>query len=297
MVGASEYAGRHTLRALPDAVAVEASDEIEEKVEGCDAVVLCAPTWLIDRRLKITRSPHPLVARVLAAVHSTGVRRLVHLSSTLLYGPDPLVPVDEGTPPRPVHAYEKLKLAEEAWLRANAREVELVVVRAAIGFGAGDTVLARMLGLLERGQLRLVGGGREPRSFLAGADLGRALAAAVARGRPGAPYLASGFEGTWREMFEMAAHVLRAPARVRSIPYDIAYLAAALQQLRTPAGGECWPNLVAVDLYGKPHVYDGARTRRELVWSPQVGSFDEGVGELCAWYREEAATSPLGTTG
>lgn len=295
VVGASEYAGRHTLRALTDAIAVEAMDDLEPAFAGCDVVMFCAPTWEIDRKLKMTRRPHPLAERVLEAARGARVRRLVHLSSTLVYGPDPLLPTDEGAPPRPAHAFEKLKLAEESWLRRNAGDVEVVIVRAAVGFGAHDSVLGRMLRDLERGQLRLVGGGHEPRTFLAGSDLGRALAAAAVRGRPGATYLAGGFEGTWREMFEIAAHVLRVPARLPSVPYDLAFLGAAIRELRTPAGAECWPNLLAVDLVGKPHVYDGARTRRELVWSPQVGSFDEGVGELCAWYREEFATSRQGT--
>lgn len=288
-MGASEYAGRHALRALPAAVAVEASGEIEEAVEGAQAVLLCAPTWDIATRLRAGREPHPLIPRVLGACRRAHVGRLVHLSSTLVYGPDHpgLARIDERTEPRPAHPFEKLKLQEEAWLRRNAGEVEVIVVRAATGFGAGDRVLARMLGDLERSGLRLVNGGHERRTFLAGADLGRALAASAMRGRPGATYLVSGFDATWREMFEMAAHVLRVPLRISSIPYDLAYVAAGIRELRTPVGGDCWPNLLTVDLQAKAHLYDGARTRHELVWSPQVGSFDEGLLELCAWYRSE----------
>ncbi len=296
VVGAAEYAGRNALRALPAAVGVEASGEIEAAVEGAQAVLLCAPTWDIANRLRAGRDPHPLIPRVLGACRRAGVRRLVHLSSALVYGPDhqgPL-PIDEGTVPRPAHPFERLKLQEEAWLRKNAGEVEVIVVRAATGFGAGDRVLARMLSELERGGLRLVNGGREPRTFLAGADLGRALAAAVTRGRPGATYLVGGFDATWREMFETAAHILRVPPRIGSLPYDFAYVAAAIRELRTPVGSDCWPNLLTVDLQGKAHLYDGGRTRRELVWSPQIGSFDEGLLELCAWYRSDVRL-PAGT--
>ena len=304
MVGASEYAGRQALQALPAATGVEAAGDIEGAVAGAEMVLMCAPTWDLARRLRAGRDPHPLVPRVAGACRQAGVRRLVHLSSALVYGHDHPRPgpILESTEPRPVHAFEKLKLREEEWLRRNAGGVELVVVRAAAGFGAGDRVLARMLGELERGSLRLVNGGRQPRTFLAGADLGRALAAAALRGRPGATYLAAGFDASWREMFELAAHVLRVTPRLASIPYDLAYLGAALRELRTPVGAECWPSPLTVDLQAKAQVYNGARTRQELVWSPQVGSFDEGVVELCSWYRSEvapgvAATSRPGTTG
>lgn len=293
VVGASEHAGQHLLRALPSATGVEAAGAIEEAVEGAEVVVLCAPTWEVERRLRFTREPHPLLPRVLGAARVAGVRRLVHLSTTLVYGPDHAGPtrIDERTPPRPAHAFERLKLLEEDWLRQNAGDVEVVVVRAAPGFGGGDRVFARLLAQLEQGGLRLAGGGNQPRTFLAGADLGRALAAAAARGQPGATYLAAGFDASWREMLEGAADVLHIKPVIGSVPYDLAHLAAAIRELRVPVGGEVWPNLVSVDLLARPHLCDGGWTRRELVWSPQVGSFEEGAGELAAWYRAEAATS------
>lgn len=285
--GSEAYAGRHALTALPEAAAVETDGDLEGAVEDVDVVVNCAPTWDEALKLRFKRDPHPLLPRLLGACRRGRVRRLVHLSTTLVYGPDhgDGVRLAEATEPRPVHAFEKLKLGEEEWLRGHRGEVEIVVVRAAAGYGAHDRGLARMLGELERGTLRLANAGHVARGFLAGPDLGRVLAAAAQRGRLGATYLASGFDGTWQELFAIAAHVLGVPPRVQGVPYDLAFLGAALRELRTPAGQECWPNLLHVDMQAKPHLYDDARTRRELVWSPQVGSFEEGVMELAAWYR------------
>lgn len=287
VVGSEAYSGRHALAALPEALGVAPDADLESAVEGADVVVNCAVTWEEVVKLRFRRDPHPVLPRLLDACRRGRVRRLVHLSTTLVYGPDHAdgARLTEATEPRPVHGFEKLKLREEEWLRANRGDVEVVVVRAATGYGAHDRVLARMLGELERGTLRLANAGHVARGFLAGPDLGRVLAAAARRGRPGATYLASGFDGTWQELFAIAAHVLGVPPRVQGIPYDLAFLGATLRELRTPAGQECWPNLLHVDVQAKPHLYDGARTRRELVWSPQVGSFEEGVMELAAWYR------------
>ena len=287
VVGAEAYAGRHARAALPDAAGVEPDGDLDAALAAAAVVINCALTWDEAQKLRVSREPHPRLPRLLEACRRARVRRLVHLSTTLVYGPDHSegARLTEATEPRPAHAFEKLKLREEEWLRANRGDLEVVVLRAATGYGAHDRILARMLGELERGTLRLANAGRAQRGFLSGPDLGRALAAAAQRGRAGATYLASGFDGSWQELFAIAAHVLGVQPRVQGVPYDLAFLGATLRELRTPAGQDCWPNLLHVDMQAKPQLYDDARTRRELVWSPQVGSFEEGVMELAAWYR------------
>jgi nucleoside-diphosphate-sugar epimerase len=300
VVGASGYPGRHARQAFADARGVDADGDIEAAAAGAEVVIFCAPTWDPERKPLERRQPHPLLARTLAAARQAGARRFVHLSTTAVFGPDHPGRIPESAAPRPRHAYERLKLREEEWLWLNRGALDLVVVRAAAPFGAEDPVLGRLLKQLDGGSLRLVNGGRAQHGFLAGPDLGRALQAAAARGRPGATYLATGFEGTWRELLAMAAEVMGIPARIGSIPYDLAYLAAAARWVRARPGEECWPNLYAVDLLAKNHLYDDAHSRRDLSWSPQVGSFEEGVVDLVRWYRSqnpprrrtEPATSP-----
>lgn len=299
VVGASGQPGRDALdafQAVTETQGVEADGDIEAAADGAAVVVFCAPTWEPDRKPLGRRQPHPLLARALSAARQAGARRFVHLSTTAVFGPDHRGRITDSAAPRPRHAYERLKLHEEEWLRLNRGPLELVVVRAAARFGGGDPILGRLLEQLEAGSLRLVNGGRARHGFLAGPDLGRALQAAAARGRPGGTYVAAGFEGTWRELLAMAAEVMGIPPRIRSIPYDLAYLAAAARWLRARAGDECWPNLYAVDLLAKNHLFDDARSRRDLSWSPQVGSFEEGVLDLVGWYRSQhpSPTSPAG---
>ena len=292
VVGASSYAGRHALQAFEGARGVDPDDDIESAAEGVDVVVMCAPTWEPDHKPAGGGAPHPLLVRVLGAARGTGVKRLVHLSTAAVYGPDHSGRILETAAPRPVHAYEKLKLREEAWLRLNRADLEVVVVRAAAGFGGHDPILERLLRQLRAGNLRLVNGGRAERTFLAGPDLGRALCAAAVRGRPGATYLAGGFDGTWRDLLTMAAAVMGIPARISSIPYDLAYIDAAVRWLRARSGQECWPNHYGLDMLAKNHVYDDSGSRRDLSWSPQVGSFDEGVMELVNWFQQRRHLAP-----
>ena len=49
----------------------------------------------------------------------------------------------------------------------------------------------------------------------------------------------------------------------------------------------------SLDLMAKTHTYDDGRSRRDLSWSPQVGSFEEGVVELVKWFKSRPLTLPL----
>lgn len=290
VVGAEEYAGRHAVAAFR-AAGVEDVRTDEASLRGVDVVVNCLVGVGALTRLPRRFKPDEALAELAGRLRLAGAGRLVHLSSSSVLGADTApghgsVRILETTRPRPVHAFERHKLREEEWLREEAG-TDVVVLRAAPGFGAHDALLRRLLGELEQGRLRLPMGGRADRSFLAGPDLGRALVAAALRGRPGGTYLAAGFDGTWRELLEMAAVLLRAPGRIGSTPYDLAFVAASVRQLATPPGRECWLSPYLVDLLAKPHLVDDGLTRRDLSWSPQVGSFQEGVADLVRWYVSE----------
>ena len=302
VLGAGEYAGRHALEAFR-AAGVEGrnlrSDAStgDPDFRGVDLVVNCRVTFDALLRQPLRFAPDPVLDSLVERMRLAGVARLVHLSSSAVLGAG-TVPARGGTrvletaEPRPAHGYERMKLREEAWLRERSG-LEVVVLRAAPGFGAGDRVLAKLLGELRAGKVRLPMGGRAPRSFLAAPDLGRALAAAALRGRPGATYLAAGFDGSWRELMEMAAFLLEMPKAVGSTPYDFAYLAAMARELTTRVGSDCWLSPYLVDLLAKPQLLDDGLTRRDLTWSPQVGSFQEGVADLVRWFLSVPSVTAL----
>ena len=178
VVGASGYAGGHALRAFEGARGVDPEDDLEGAAEGVEIVAFCGPTWKPDHKPLRGAGPHPLLARSLGAAQAAGVRRFVHLSTATVFGPDHAGRIPEDARPRPAHAYERLKLREEEWLRRHCGALELVVVRAAFGFGAYDPILERLLRQLRAGRLRLVNRGRARRGFLAGPDLGSTAAGA-----------------------------------------------------------------------------------------------------------------------
>lgn len=312
VVGAGEFLGRHVSRALSADVPVielnaDADDEtLADAISGVEVVVFAAQTVAPGHRLRYKRAEPRALERVVEAARNARVRRIVHLSNADVFGPDHFARVTEKSTIKPVHAFEKYKLYEEDWLLANAGDVEVVIIRPARVFGDGeDWLLPRLMSAAVRGRLRLPGGGRAKQTFVSGEDVGRACLAASDRGRPGYRYLVGGFDSTWRDYVVSALRVVGFAAEVGSIPYDLAYVRSLAAETLAPQGAVVWPGIYAIDVLGKPHYYDDSYSRRDLTWSPSVGSFEQEMPAMAPWLSRlpevaaalvevPAATSPQG---
>ncbi len=311
VIGAGEFLGSHVSRALAvEAPVIElnadADDEtLADAIKTVEVVHSCAETWSPGRRLRYRRDPPRLLRRVVDAARRAGVRRIVHVSTADVYGPDHVGKITEKSKLRPAHAYERLKLFEETWLLDAAQDLEVVVLRPARVFGPGeDWMLPRLMQSIASGRAWLPGGGRVSQTFVAADDVGRACLAAADRGRPGKSYLVGGFDATWRDLLESCARAAGVGADIVSLPYDIAYLRALAAEATAASGAPVWPGLYAVDVIGKPHQVDDSHSRRELTWSPSVGSFEQAMPQMANWLsglpgmaplREPEAISPPGT--
>jgi nucleoside-diphosphate-sugar epimerase len=290
VIGAGEFLGRHVSRALAAEVPVielgaDADDEtLSDAMTGIEVVVFCVQTVSPARRLRYRRAAPHFLEKIVDAARKARVRRLVHVSTADVYGPDHFARVNEKSKLKPTHAYERLKLYEEEWLLETAGDLEVVIVRPARIFGEGeDWILPRLMAAMVRGRVWLPGGGRAKQTFVSAEDVGRACLAASDRGRPGHRYLVGGFDSTWRDLLSSAARAVGFVAEVASVPYDMAYLRALGVETLTPPGAVVWPGIYGVDVIGKPHYYDDSYSRRELTWSPSVGSFEQEIPVLAPW--------------
>jgi nucleoside-diphosphate-sugar epimerase len=290
VIGAGEFLGDQVAHALSTEVPVialnaDADDEtLADAISAIEVVHICAQTWSPAHRLRYRKAVPSILRRVVEAARQAGVRRIVHLSTADVYGPDHFARITEKSKLRPVHAYERLKLFEEHWLLDAAQDLEVVIVRPARVFGPGeDWILPRFMATLSRGRLWLPGGGRGLQTFVSGSDVGRACLAAADRGRPGHSYIVAGFDATWGDLVESAARAAGIKADIGSLPYDLAYLKALATEAVTAPGAVVWPGIYAIDVIGKPHYYDDSHSRRELTWSPSVGSFEQEMPQMAAW--------------
>ena len=290
VIGAGEFLGDHVSRALAaDVPVIELNADADEEtladaISSVEVVLYCAQGWSPARRLRFRKAPPPTLQRVLGAAQRANVRRIVHVSTADVYGPNHNARVNEKSLVRPVHAYERLRFREEQWLLESAGDVEVVIVRPARIFGAGeDWILPRLMGSLARGRVWLPGGGRAKQTFVSADDVGRACLAASDRGRPGHSYLIGGFDSSWRELLESAVRAVGVGGTIVNLPYDLMSLRALALETVTAPGAVVWPGTYATDVLGKPHYYDDSQSRRDLTWSPSVGSFEQEMPRMAAW--------------
>ncbi|HEX2118616.1 MAG TPA: NAD(P)-dependent oxidoreductase [Acidimicrobiales bacterium] len=211
-------------------------------------------------------------ANLLAALEAG--TRLVYVSSTSVYGWDQTWPADHTSPPRPIAAYGRAKLAAEQLVGAWSGG-PTAIARPTITYGPGDEkgMLSRAVRLMSWGVRWFPGDGRNRIHLLHVDDLVRGL---VALGNRGAGvYVLGGPEATpVGRIFALLAEGAGLPA----------------PSFRLPA----WPVRLlarhAVDVLTVDRAYSWDRAATELGWRPQI-DVDPGVRDAGAWLAARRSTA------
>ena len=172
VIGAGEFLGDSVSRVLAADVPVielraDADDAtLRDAMSAAQVVVNCSLGWSPGRRLRFRKTAPALLQRIVDAARGTRVRRIVQVSTADVYGSGHAGRATETTRPRPVHAFERLKLNEERWLLRSASDLDVVVIRPSRVFGEGeDWILPRLMGsLAATGRVWLPAGGRARQS-------------------------------------------------------------------------------------------------------------------------------------
>ncbi|MBS3773500.1 MAG: NAD(P)-dependent oxidoreductase, partial [Candidatus Thermoplasmatota archaeon] len=119
---------------------------------------------------------------VLDACRSAGVSRLVYTSSAGVYGfPDREEPITEGSPMRPMNAYQRSKLQAEHLL-LEQEDVETIAVRPPLVLGPSAPAAVLLLSRLEKRKLPFFGSGENLLSLVHPRDVACCLRLAASRG-------------------------------------------------------------------------------------------------------------------
>lgn len=231
------------------------------------------------------------VANLLGACRAAGVRRLVHISSLTVLGlPRDGRVVDEHAPvanPARGDHYSTSKLAGERLVREahGGGGLETTVVRPGAIWGPGDpNVLPRVLALLRRGVMPLIGRGDNVLGLSHVDNLAPGIV--LAAGTPAAAgrlyHLTDGEEVTARQALAALAAALGVRPPRRSVPYGALYALAALAEGVSRLLRRSSPP--PLSRYGVRFVachcrYDISRAREVLGYAPSV-TFVEGVRAL-----------------
>jgi nucleoside-diphosphate-sugar epimerase len=202
---------------------IEDSASLERALpDGVDVVfhVAADVSFWSRNNARQTRTNVDGTRNVVAASRRRGVKKLIHTSTTSVYG-FPTEPFDETAPHLGKHSwfnYMRTKtLAEEEVRHGIARGLDAVLLNPANVIGPFDlNNWSRLIRLAAAGKLSRVPPGRA--SFCHAAEVARAHVAAVQNGRTGENYILGGADATYAEVVRIIAELLHQPVNVRTVP-------------------------------------------------------------------------------
>jgi nucleoside-diphosphate-sugar epimerase len=227
------------------------------------------------------------------AALAAGVDRLVHVSSSCVYGMALGRPADEGFPLAPFRdPYPLTKAAGDRLVHRMVVEDRLpaVIVRPDQIFGPGDDLhFGRMADRLRAGRGIIVGSGDNalPLVYISDAVQGMLLALDQERAVGRAYNITHDRPLTQQQLLEAIADEVGTDPPRAHVPYQLlygaGYVAECVAQL-TRSGRRPPITRLGVAFLGTDNRYAIDRARRELGYVPKVG-LREGIGLAADWYR------------
>lgn len=269
---------------------IRAVDAVRACVAGADVVVHAAAQVSEGGSLARARAINVEgTAAVSAACAAGGARRLVHLSSVMVYGFTFPAWVDESGPTSgDGNPYCQTKLESEAAALGHRGDggLQVVVVRPGDVYGPGSVPwILRPAWLMKRGLFALPNGGRGMINPVYVDDLVDALALAAHRDVDGGVFnITDGDPVTMAAFYAplaaaMHRPLVRLPAPVIRTAIRVVGTAARLAGRQAPATPE------AVAFLQRPHGYSIERARAELGYAARVPRA-EGMAASIAWLRQ-----------
>jgi nucleoside-diphosphate-sugar epimerase len=207
-------------------------------------------------------------ANVLVAARDARVSKVVHTSSSAVFGIPEHNPVTEASPCRPLEAYGRAKLrAEISCHDAIAAGLDVTIVRPRTILGHGRLgVIALLFEFVADGApVFVLGGGNNRYQLVHAADLADACLRAGDRAGPSVYNIGALEFGTMRETLQALVDHAQTGSRVRSLP--VAPARWAMRSLASlglvPFAPYHWL------LYSESLYFDVTSARSELGWEPK----------------------------
>lgn len=212
---------------------------------------------------------------LLEAARAAGVKRIVYAASSSAYGNQPTFPRVETMRPEPIAPYAVQKLAGELYMQSYWRvyRLETVCLRYFNIFGPRQDPNSQYSGVIPRFAAAMLAG-RTPTIF---GDGGHAR---------DFTYIANAVESN---LLAAGAPAERCAGRVFNIACGEAHTLNDLYAALAKALGFPHPPQYAAERTGdvRRSLADITAAREALGYQPRV-SFEEGIAQTAAWYREHA---------
>jgi nucleoside-diphosphate-sugar epimerase len=244
-------------------------DAVVRACEGVDVVLHNVAQVPLARDRHLFWSVNMLgTAHVLLGAREQGVRKVVHTSSSAIFGIPEHNPVVEDTPARPLEAYGRAKLQAEHLCHDAARaglDVSIIRPRTILGHGRLGIMAVLFEFVAAGAPVYVLGRGDNRYQFVHANDLADACLRAADRQGPSVYNIGTTEFGTMRETLEALVAHARTGSRVRSLPKAPARLGMELmgRTRLAPFAPYHWL------LYGESLWFDTTKAREELGWQPK----------------------------
>ncbi|MEA3054899.1 MAG: hypothetical protein QOD30_331 [Actinomycetota bacterium] len=233
-------------------------------------------------------------ANVLVAARDAGVQKVVHTSSSAIFGIPDANPVIESTPPKPLEAYGRAKAQAEALCREAASsglDVSIVRPRTILGHGRLG-IMAVLFELVAVGApVFVMGSGDNRYQLVHSDDLADAILRAADRSGPATYNIGATEFGTMRDTLDALCQHAATGSRVRSLP--VAPARWGMRALSTvglaPFAPYHWL------LYSESLWFDTSKAESELDWHP-TRSNASMVAESYDWFLAHRGESSDGAS-
>jgi nucleoside-diphosphate-sugar epimerase len=271
-------------------------------MDGMDAVLHLAAMMDVWRPMRdyhavnVTGTQH-----VCRAALAAGVRRLVHMSSSSVYGMALGRPADESFPLAPFpDPYPVTKAAGDRVVQRMIAEDHLpaVIIRPDQIFGPRDHLhFGKMADRLHAGRGVIIGPGDNALPFVYVTDAVQGLLLAL--DHPGAVGQAFNITNdspmTQLQLMEAIARETGASPPRRRVPYRPLYAAGYLAErlaALSPTAHRPPITRLGVAFFGTDNRYSIGKARRELGFRPMV-SLGHGIQLAAMWYRGNTRSRPV----
>lgn len=224
-----------------------------------------------------------------AAKEEGRVGRFVYVSSLAAVGPAPGgTPVQPQTPPRPLTAYGRSKLAGEEVCMDAAGDMSVVILRPPAVYGPRERDLLIFFRLARLGILPVPTGDVRRLQMIHVSDLVRAIiAAGLTRDATGLFHVAESRAYTWERILDFVADAVGRRGRRVPLPRSLVRFAGGVYGAVGP-------------LLGKPPIFDADKARELLApaWLCETEGarralgfeaaipLERGMRETAEWYRK-----------
>lgn len=265
-------------------------DVVARAISGCDVVFNNVAQVPLARDPQLLRSVNlDGTVLLLGEAQRAGVGKVVHTSSSAVFGVPASNPVLPSTIPAPIEAYGRAKLAaERACLDAVANGLDVTIVRPRTILGHGRLGIFGILfeWIADGADVFVLGKGDNRYQFVHADDL--AELCTRAGDSPGHAVFNAGTDrfGTMRESLESLCHHAATGSRVRSLPARpaAALMHAAAATHLAPFAPYHWM------MYSKSLWFDIEHVREGLGWQP-AWSNAEMLADSYDWFLRNRDTA------